>query len=253
MKSALLRSIPVLALLLPGPLAAAQVETQPSATAQTVRYEIRFLDLHATEVLAWDQCEQKEKCRVATGSMIGDPNRKGYLEVTADPVVHEKISRALAKADTGPQTHRFQLLLLAATSKATGSGTAIPANAEKALGDLRKFLPFKSYQLVDAAWLSATEGQAAQARLAGSGGAAYDVKMRFRTGGEPGALSLFMDHFQLGQEMVVTTKDGPQYTSRQLIDTAFSLKEGETIVVGTSKADGADGALVMLLTAVPAS
>ena len=62
-----------------------------------------------------------------------------------------------------------------------------------------------------------------------------------------------MDHFQLAQEMVVSTKDGPHYDHRQLIDTTFSLKEGETIVVGTSKADGADGALVVLLTAVPAS
>jgi hypothetical protein len=61
-----------------------------------------------------------------------------------------------------------------------------------------------------------------------------------------------MDVFQLSQERVVQMKDGPQYDNRPLLQTTFSLKEGETIVVGTSKADGADGALVVLLTAVPA-
>jgi hypothetical protein len=254
MKNALVRFISGFALLfLPGVLAAAQPEPQNSLTRQDIRYEIRFLDLHGAEVLAWDQCAQKEKCRVATITLTNDPNRRGYLEVGAEPAVQEKIARALAKADTRPQTKRFQLLLLAATNKAGGSGPEIPANAEKALAELRKLLPFKSYQLVDASWLSATEGEPAQGRLAGGGGGAYEVTLRFQMAGGPGTSALFMDHFQLVQEMVVNTKDGPHYDKRHLIETTFSLKEGETIVVGTSRADGADGALVVLLTAVPAS
>jgi hypothetical protein len=253
MKNALIRCIPLLALLLlPETLAAAQ-ETQGSPATQTIRYEIHFLDLHGAEVLAWDQCAQKERCRVASVTLGNDPNRKGYLEVGADPAVQEKIARALAKADTGPRTQRFQILLLAATTKAGVAGPEIPANAGKALADLKKFLPFKSYQLVDASWLSATEGEPAQGRLAGGGTAAYEVTLRFQMAGGLGTSSLFMDHFQLEQEMVINTKDGPHYDRRRLIETTFSLKEGETLVVGTSKADGADGALVVLLTAVPAS
>ena len=37
-----------------------------------------------------------------------------------------------------------------------------------------------------------------------------------------------------------------------LIDTSFGLKEGETLVVGTSKVGGSNDALVVLVTAVPA-
>ena len=248
MKSALLRSIPVLALLLPGALAAAQ------EAENRVTYELRFLDSHAAEVLAWDQCEQKEKCKVATSSLPNDPNRRGFLELGAAPAVQEKFARALAKADTRPPSRNLQILLLSAAMK-SGTGTAaaeIPENAQKALADIRKFLPFKSYQLVDAAWLTATEGQAAQGRLAGSNGAAYQVKLRFRAGDQD-TPALFLDHFELGQEMVVQTKDGPHYDTRRLIDTTFSVKVGETVVVGTSRADGADGALVVLVTAAPAS
>jgi hypothetical protein len=249
MKNTLCRFIPGLVLLFAaGPLAA----TQEAQSLPTIRYEIRFMDLHAAEVLAWDQCVQKEKCRVATASLPGDSTRKGYLDVGAEAAVQEKVARALAKEDRSPGTQRFQILLLAGTTKPGASGPEIPANAEKALADLKQFLPFKSYRLVDAAWLSGTEGQSTRGRLAGSGGVAYDVTLRFRATGDREAPSLFMDLFQLGQEEVLQTKDGPHYDVRQLIQTTFSLKEGETIVVGTSKADGTDEAVVTLLTAVPA-
>jgi len=251
MKTAIVRCLFGLALLLlPGALGAAQLEP-PSSTSQSIRYEIHFLSLHAAEVLAWDQCTQKEKCRIATSTQVGG---RGFLEVGAEPAVQEKVARALAKADTSPGTQRFQLLLLSATLKAGGgSGPEIPANAEKALADLKKFLPFKSYQIVDGAWLSATEGEVAQGRLAGSGGGTYSVSLRFRGAADPNAPSLFMDSFELSQEVVLPTKDGPHYDRRRLIETTFSLKQGETVVVGTSRADGGDGALVVLLTAVPPS
>ena len=154
--------------------------------------------------------------------------------------------------ETNPRNQNLQILLLSAALKpSTTTGPEIPENAQKAVNDLKKFLPFKSYQLVDGAWLSATEGRSTQARLAGSNGAAYKVELRFRSTGDSEPPSLFVESFKLDQEVVVQMKEGPQYGGRRLIETSFSVKEGETIVVGTSKADGADGALVVLLTAVP--
>ena len=118
MKSLVVRSLLLLALL-PGSLAAKQAEKQPekqpeppaapSRDAQTIRYELRSLDLHAAEVLAWDQCAQKERCRVASTEITGHK----YLEVGAEPAVQEKIARALAREDLQPRTHGFQILLLA--------------------------------------------------------------------------------------------------------------------------------------------
>ena len=155
-------------------------------------------------------------------------------------------------SEESPRNQNLQILLLSASLKpSTTAGPEIPENAQKALNDLKKFLPFKSYQVVDGAWLSATEGKVAQARLAGSGGATYKVALRFRSTGEGESRSLFVEAFDLEQEIVVQMQEGPKFGGRDLIGTTFSIKEGETIVVGTSKADGADGALVVLLTAVP--
>jgi len=248
-------------LLLAAPLAAAPQE-QP-APAQTMRYDIRFMDLNAAEVLAWDQCEQKERCRIGTMAVPNDPSRRGYLEVTADTATQERIARALAKQDGVPFTQSFQVLLLSATTKAGNSVAEIPANVQKALADLKGFLPFKSYQLLDAVWMRATQDRPAEGHVAaGRGGSGYRVRLRFRNLGGPQDRSLFVDAFSLADEPVTPKpsaadkKDGEAVApraSRPLIDTSFNLKEGETIVVGTSKMDGADEALVVLLTAVPSS
>jgi hypothetical protein len=81
--------------------------------------------------------------------------------------------------------------------------------------------------------------------------------MRFRITGNG---DLFVDFFNLGEEPGIPraaseaskeTQGRAPRAPRDLISTSFSLKKGETIVVGTSKIDGTDEALVVLLTAVP--
>lgn len=246
----------VLLLLLPGALAAAQEKPE---TRTSVRYTVRFMDLHDAEVLAWDQCGQPaERCRVASLA-VNDAVTKGYLEVLADAAVHEKIARALAEQDAIPLSQSFQVLLLSAGAGIASSGLEIPANARKALDDVKGFLPFKSYQLLDAVWMRATQDRMASGQISGHG-AAYQVRLRFRNLGNPKDRNLFVDTFTLMAQPVTpkpssAAAGGSQPIAppapRGLIDTSFGLKGGETIVVGTSKVDGAEEALVVLLTAVP--
>src|SRR5690348_1098596 len=138
MKSTIVCWIVLLALL-PASIVAKQAEKQPepaaspSGDAQSVRYELRSLDLHAAEVLAWDQCARKESCRVASTEITGHK----YLEVRAEPAVQEKIARALAREDRQARTHGFQILLLSASLKPGGVSTEVPANVQKALSDLK--------------------------------------------------------------------------------------------------------------------
>ena len=241
--------------LAPGTLMAAP-QDNPSRRL-TMRYDIRFMDLHAAEVLAWDQCPQKERCRIGSLTVGGDSSRKGYLEVQGDAGVHERIARALAQRDAAPLTQSFQLLLLAASTKAKPGTPEVPASAQKALSDLKDFLPFKSYQLLDSAWLRTTQDRVTEGRVMGQQGTAYGVRLRFRSTGDD---SLFVDFFDLKEE--ASTRKPPSKdqegqpvaaprAAQDLISTTFGLEKGETIVVGTSKVDGTDEALVVLLTAVP--
>jgi hypothetical protein len=250
------------------PLAAspAQESTPQPTPINTSRFEIRFMDLHAAEQLAWDQCQSKERCQVSASAFVGgdpavkwvgDTTLKGFLDVRADAATHERISRALAKADAAPVTQSFQLLLLAASIQPANGGPEVPEGARKALADLRSFLPYKGYQLLDSSWLRSTQDKVTEARVVGRQGAGYNLKMRFRT---TASEELFVDYFNLNEEPGVPrpASEGSKETQgraprapRDLISTSFSLKKGETIVVGTSKLDGSDEALVVLLTAVP--
>ena len=244
------------------PLAAARPQQekaegtpQPTPT-QTIRYEIRYMDLHAAEQLAWEQCTTKDRCRIAVASQVAGAV-KGIMDVGADPETQQKVSRALAREDAAPRTQSFQLLLLAASARAGSGGAEVPANAQKALADLRGFLPFKSYQLLDSAWLRTTQDNPTEGRVVGRDGASYRLRLRFRTTGNG---DLFVDFFNLSEERSTPrpaseAKKGDEGVApralRDQISTTFSLKKGETIVVGTSKIDGSDEALVVLLTAVP--
>lgn len=269
MKNPCVRPIVLAALLVLAafPLAAspAQESTPQPAPISLNRFEIRFMDLHAAEQLAWDQCQNKDRCQISASAFVGnDPAKqwvgdtlKGFLEVRADIATQERISRALAKADAAPLTQSFQVLLLAASTRAANSGPEVPEAARKALADLRSFLPYKGYQVLDSNWLRATQDKVTEGRVVGRDGAGYHLKLRFRT---TASEELFVDAFELNEEPGIlwpapgATKESPgraPRAARDLISTSFSLKKGETIVVGTSKLDGSDEALVVLLTAVP--
>ena len=260
MRNTFIRSILSLALLLPSSLRAETPAEPPLRDQRETQYAIRFLDLHAAEVLAWDQCEQKDRCRVVTllapSLNPSDSKLKGYLGVRADPAVLEKISRALAKADGNPRDQSFQLLLLAAGGKARSGGPEIPANVQKALADLKSFLPFKGYELLDSTWMRATQDRVTEARLIGRDGASYNATLVFRA---PSSGDLFVDGFRLKAEPFTPTSPGGVKEARNtrpgrdLIQTTFGIKTGETVVVGTSRVGDSDEALVVLLTAVPPS
>jgi hypothetical protein len=235
MNSLRLRSTFTLLLALAGPLAATAQEEAPKPI-QTMRYEVRYLNDHAATALAWEQCEKKDSCRI--GALPGPNGRGAVMDVTADAATQEKFTRALAERDV-PRTQRFQLVLLAASPKPDGAPPTLSPGAQKALDDIRSFLPFKSYRVLDAALIRIAQDDVAQARVAGLGAASYRVVLRFRPGGTDGR-KLALDGFKLDDE-----KD------RDLIQTSFAMDAGETVVVGTSSVGGSEEALVAILTAMP--
>jgi len=258
----LYKFIAALALLAALPLAAAQdksTEKLKEAPFKTYhnRYEIRFLDLHTAEQLAWDLCSFRDSCRVTAQSIEGTSG--GILAVEADALTHEGIARELAKLDVAPKTQNFQLILLAGSTKAGSSPKDLSAGAQKALNDLKGFLPYKSYELLDSTLIPATREAQASARLVGRANAAYNLRMSFRASGLGAEEQLFVSRFFLREEPgttpVVPIRPnvilGSEHRApRDLVDTTFSLKPGETIVVGTSRLDGSEDALVVLLTAL---
>lgn len=249
--------------LLAAPAAAARQEATPEPRHGN-SYEIRFLDIHAAEALAWESCTERSRCEVQAESYDNDPKKRGALRVNADGATHARIAQALMREDSRPETYSFQVSFMAASKQADGANPGLASGVQKALGDLQGFLPFKSYRQLDSAWLRTA--RAGNLRLTGMGGQEYQINLSFRSFGTRAERSLVVDRFQLVEDSSAmpapatpsAPADGekgippPPRRSRELISTSFGLKAGETIVVGTSNLPGTDEALVVLLTAVPA-
>jgi hypothetical protein len=235
------------------------------------------------------------------------------------------LSAPVTAQSTG--TQGFSVVLVLGDLQDGSTPDNIPPAARAAIGDLRDFLPYKSYRVLDTAWIlgSTTQLYRASSRLRGVDNQTYDVsltsspgsgaspplQMKFvmREGGRDQPLrGLNPDHpearkYQLQAEReaqlkaellelvasraalqkdLATTNNALSAEDRKaraadvtrqlrelqiaidtrqhqleasggngqmLIDTSFSMRLGETVVVGTSRVRG-DKALIVLLTAV---
>ena len=171
------------------------------------------------------------------------------------------LSSPLGAADNkSGRTYTFQVVLLIAETNGPAVTEGVPPGAQKALVNLREFLPYKSYRLLDLGWLRTM--RTATATLAGPGGATYRVSLHFVPADGPGE-RLLIERFSVaevptGPEEDVTfhSKDvsvtpRPPRAAPELLSSTFGMELGETVVVGTSKLDGPNKALVVLVSALP--
>ena len=141
--------------------------------------------------------------------------------------------RVLA-GDSAPSraaTERFHIAVLSASRK-EGPVPDLPASEAKALADFRKVMTYKSFT-VDAETLLQSD-RSVDARLG-----AYRVMLSMEWQRNVGD-SISVQAFQL---MSMDAKPAP------IIETSFSIKRGETIVLGASTTD--QQAKVVLVTALP--
>jgi hypothetical protein len=150
------------------------------------------------------------------------------------------------------RTYTFQVVLLVADNSTPAVVENVPAKAQKALKDLQDFLPYKSYHLVDMAWLR-TSWQASS-QITGPKGETYVIDLLVSS--SPGE-HLTMQQFRITQTAMlpppgaaIGTSPAPRAVN-QLLSSTFGMEVGETVVVGTAKLDTPGRALIVLLSALP--
>lgn len=151
-------------------------------------------------------------------------------------------------------TYTFQLVLLMADNAMPPVTENVPAKAQKALRDLQDFLPYKSYHLVDMAWLRTSRDASSQ--ITGPKGESYVVELSVGPSGGPGE-RLLVQEFRITQVAMMPppgASPGSSPSPRavgKLLSSTFGMELGETVVVGTAKMDGPGKALIVLLSALP--
>ena len=158
-------------------------------------------------------------------------------------------ARAGAQQSDAPQrqTHEFQVILIRATPGELAMPD-VPDDAVKALQDIVQVLRYRHFELIDTAWLRTNDY--AHARL----GEAGSLEVELALGPAGADTTIALRHFELDLrrfERDPESGDAVFYGDPEtLLASSFGITVGEAVVVGTSRSDGDDEALRVLLTAV---
>ena len=235
----------VLALLAP---ATSLAEDDPVTSSKF--YQVHYLRPGMVEVLAKQACGGRftHTCSMSWGS-------EGFIEFTGTEEQQDTLEAELAERDMPPPTQIFQVHVLSASTEAQKMPD-LPPSAVRALTDLMQLLPFKGFNLVDSG-LMRTSGEA---ELFLGSARRYQARLNFEGDPEAGKplkidFSLMADRLVPGLMAGKAAKDDAGNVisggTVRLMATTFSMKVGETVVVGTSKLNGGSEALVVLLSAGP--
>jgi hypothetical protein len=165
------------------------------------------------------------------------------------------MSAALVQAQEPKRVQGFSVLLLLGETQGTAQPDNISPPARKALADIKDFLPYKSFRVVDTLWLAGSDSGTNSGRLRGIDDPAdrdrqaYEVELRTFPR-VPGAKAGTQEA-ALGRAQFKLVAQAPTGFPTLILDNSFNITSGETVVVGTSRVQG-DRALVVLLTAVAA-
>lgn len=237
-------------------LAALMISYAPAATGQEggvitrperiLRvYNPRFLTSHNAAALAFHVCGEDERCEVESMGSQG-------IILRAIPQIHAEYEMLLTEQDVPPATQEFRVILLRADQ--SGSMPEVPAAAQAALEDLREVLPYTGFEMIDSGWLRMSRSGSTTLGEAGS----FLVHIVF-TGDSRQDSALLVEGFELVHSRVMwenlDAEDGSKPWShlgdgRTVLSSQFGINVGETVVVGTSRTNGSNEALVVLLTAL---
>ena len=163
-----------------------------------------------------------------------------------------------------PPTYLIQVSLLAASKTGPNELADMPANTRQAIEDVRQFLPFKSYRLLDTALVRTDRG--ARTTLTGPDDREFRAAFSFNNQHVVAqrmekADKLLVQQFELVEKyellpslLVAGGERGAapvSPASRPVLSSSFAAEIGQTVVVGTSRLNGGDEALIVLFTALP--
>ncbi|HEX4347956.1 MAG TPA: energy transducer TonB [Vicinamibacterales bacterium] len=131
----------------------------------------------------------------------------------------------------GVHVRGYSIVLLLGDTQGTSMPDTLSSPARKALTDVKDFLPYRSYKVLDTQWLA---GSDTIARSSGLLRGVDEAQMPFNLASSA-----------LNQSFKLWSADG----RTNLLDATFTERPGETVVVGTSRVQG-NRALIVLLSIV---
>jgi hypothetical protein len=239
----------LLAILSP-PAATRAAETEDALSLEetvTRVYRVSHLDLRDAALLAHQLCLNAYDSEHCGYSIEG----QNWFSYRTHPEMHDQITALLKSNDRLPASLNMRVVLLVADNNQRPEPDLPDAEA-RALDDLKQFLPYKGYRVLESGWVRTK----ARGELRLGTDPLYLAEIDLRGDRSPGDRSVHVRGFRLATEIPTTVitdsgKAQESFRSMEILSTSFTMDVGETVVVGTSKLNGDDEALVVLLTSQP--
>jgi hypothetical protein len=225
-------------LTLPAVVALVVFSSAPARAATYAKtFELHTLDHQYAASLVVDLCKSLEQRPADCKVQLMGP---GSISVWGTPAVHAAIIKMLAQRDVPVGALGFRVILVQSGGEASASRPESP-EVRKALAAVRELLGLSSTFIEDTGLISTNER--GSTRLVAADGTAYDVGLRIR--------SVIIR--ATGREATVEielSESSAQPNKPVLLASVVTLKIGETIVAGASRARSGKQPLIVLLTAL---
>ena len=200
--------------------------------------------------------------RSAYGILMPYMSRAGKLQLVREsnmliiediPEIVEKILSILKEIDIKPLDLQFTVDLILGSMSASSPDTADAAVTQKdkklksdpLIKELSELLTYESFKRLDSTLINVQDNSRSTQRVGGEG-------MNFRLDLQPRYIKEASgDSIRVNLNLTSTRyKNDGSPISLTLIDTTISLKSGDRSVVGVSKLNGGDKALILILSGV---
>lgn len=169
------------------------------------------------------------------------------------PEIVEKMLSVIKEIDVKPVDILFTVdLILGSFEQELHSSLVSKEMTDKALQadpvmkEMQRIMSFKSLYKIGSALLRVQDGRLSDQRIGGSG-FEFRLQMRPRHIREEKG-DAFQVNLELQHERVSKTENMVHRENVSLMETALTLKSGEKTIVGVSKLDGGDRALVLVIS-----
>lgn len=181
--------------------------------------------------------------------------REDKLLVISDyPEFVEKILAVIKDIDVKPADIMFTAQLVVGSS-APGDKSDESLQNDPVIKELKGFLPYRSFNQLDANLIRTIDNERAQMTLGKSSEFILELRPKYTKDGETEYIQTELRLMVLRKADPVTVIDGKPITpqaeprAQSLIQTEMTIKSGEKTVVGVSKLDGGDKGLILILSA----
>jgi hypothetical protein len=167
------------------------------------------------------------------------------LVIEDSPENVEKILGILKEIDVKPLDLQFNVdLILGSTASESEAGFDKELKSDPVMKELSQLLQYKSFKRLDSALMKVQDNKGSSQRLGGEN-LMFRLQLRPRHIKEDKGDSIQVELY-LSQDMGLNA-EGKQ-RSISLVETSLSIKSGERTVVGVSKLNGGDKALILILS-----